>query len=68
MFGKKSKENAWYYRAQKAYRKEKLPAPYAALFDYCSLMDEKRLTGGRGHFDFFSLAEFDDRPKGVVNC
>ncbi len=61
MFGKKSKENKWYNRARKAYRKEKLPAPYAALYDYCSFMDEKRFTGGRGHFDFFSLAEFDNR-------
>ena len=24
-------------------------------------MDERRLTGGRGHFDFFSLAKFDNR-------
>ncbi len=61
LFCKKSKENAWYYKAKKAYRKEKLPAPYAALFDYFSFMDKKRLAGGRGHFDFFSLAKFDNR-------
>ena len=61
MFGRKSKENAWYYKAQKAYRKEKLPSPYAALFDYYSDMDKKRLSGGRGHFDFFSMAKFDGR-------
>lgn len=61
MFGKKFKENAWYKKAQKAYRNEKLPAPYAALYDYCSYMDRKHLRGGRGHFDFFSLAKFDDR-------
>lgn len=66
MFGK-SKENAWYYKAQKAYRKEKLPAPYSALFDYFSFMDKKRLIGGRGHFDFFSLAKFDNRLDSRVN-
>ena len=66
MFWKKLKENAWYYKAQKAYRKEKLPAPYAALFDYCSDMAEKRLSGGRGHFDFFSMAKFDNRLYGRV--
>ncbi|MCI8435389.1 MAG: hypothetical protein HFK10_05460 [Clostridia bacterium] len=66
MFGR-LKENAWYYKAQKAYRKEKLPAPYAALFDYFTLMDKNRFSGGRGHFDFFSMAKFDgwleDRVK-----
>lgn len=61
MFGKKFKENAWYNKARKAYRNEKLPAPYAALYDYCSYMDRKRSKGGRGHFDFFSLAKFNDR-------
>ncbi len=66
MFGK-SKENAWYYKAQKAYKKDKLPTPYSALFDYVSFMDKKRLTGGRGHFDFFSLAKFDNRLDSRVN-
>ena len=61
MFWKKSKENAWYSKAQKAYRKEKLSAPYAALFDYCSFMNERQIRGGRGHFDFFSMAKFDNR-------
>ena len=61
MFWKKLKDNAWYYKAQKAYRKEKLPAPYAALFDYYSDMNETRVSGGRGHYDFFSMAKFDNR-------
>ena len=61
MFWKKLKDNAWYNKAQKAYRKEKLPAPYAALFDYYSDMNETHLLGGRGHFDFFSMAKFDNR-------
>lgn len=61
MFWKKLKDNAWYNKAQKAYRKEKLPAPYAALFDYYSDMNATHLLGGRGHFDFFSMAKFDNR-------
>lgn len=61
MFWKKLKDNSWYSKAQKAYRREKLPAPYAALFDYCSFMNETQKTGGRGHFDFFSMAKFDNR-------
>ncbi len=65
MFGR-LKENTWYYKAQKAYRKEKLPAPYAAFFDYFTLMDKNRLSGGRGHFDFFSMAKFDGRLKDRV--
>ena len=61
MLWKKSKDNAWYRKAQNAYRKEKLPAPYAALFDYYSFMNETQIRGGRGHFDFFSMAKFDNR-------
>ncbi len=61
MFWKKLKENAWYNKAKKAYRKEKLPAQCASLFDYYSMMDKKRLSGGRGHFDLFSMAKFDGR-------
>ncbi|MCM1289994.1 MAG: hypothetical protein NC132_04775 [Corallococcus sp.] len=56
-FWKKSKDNDWYYKAQKAFRKGKLPAPYDSLFEYYNCMNMFGNFGGSGHFDFFSVSD-----------
>ncbi|MCX4312596.1 MAG: hypothetical protein OSJ83_01875 [Clostridia bacterium] len=60
LFSKKTKANEWFYKAKKAYRKNKLPAPYAALFDYYVVMDLLKGRGYTGHYEFFTSCIFRD--------